>query len=391
MRFGVVALVLGCAVASTASEPERARAESPTGYEAEAVETAGEIGARIGPEVLIAAWLVAFAALSALYAYDRRHQLAGREHLSHRLVALRRATPAAAAGLEAERWSDAGQRAGTGLFKKKKHAVASSRQAQRASPQRAAGGSNELRQEAAAAALEEATPQRRRSGLGATQAGEETFRVTDPERLESSAVAASEQAVASVTAPVVSTDAVRPESPQAPAPTAPTVGQQAPREATDPPDCVRQCAALREAGRFAEAARLARAGLAGAADTGPLLVELSRSELGLGRVNAAIDIARDAHFASRSRESVAHLIRLLTETRRFAREDGPSLRRAASRHPRQPLLLFAAGVFESMHGRPCDAEKWLRAALPLAPDEEARRAIAGELSRVEESRARSAS
>jgi hypothetical protein len=180
-------------------------------------------------------------------------------------------------------------------------------------------------------------------------------------------------------------------APVAPDPTPPTSSQDAPREATtEAPDFVRRCAALRALGQFADAAHLAREGLAGPGDPGPLLVELSRAELGLGRVNAAIDIARDAHFASRSRESVMHLIRILTETRRFAREDGPALRRAASRHPRQPLLLYAAGVFESMHGTAGDAEKWLRAALPLAPDAETRRAIAGELARVEESRARTA-
>jgi uncharacterized protein HemY len=151
---------------------------------------------------------------------------------------------------------------------------------------------------------------------------------------------------------------------------------------------VQRCATLRAQGRFAEAARLARDGLAVAGDPGLLLVELSRAEFGLGRVNAAIDTARDAYFASPSRESVVHLIRLLTETRRFARDDGPSLRRAVSRHPRQPLLLQAAGVFESMHGKACEAERLLRAALTLAPDEEARRAIARELSRVGQSRAR---
>ncbi|MGH7288409.1 MAG: hypothetical protein ACREI8_10375, partial [Myxococcota bacterium] len=155
-------------------------------------------------------------------------------------------------------------------------------------------------------------------------------------------------------------------------------------EAAVSPDPVKQCAALCAEGRFDEAARLARHRLAGHADPGPLLVELSRAQFGLGLVDAAIDTAQDAHFASRSRESVAHLLRLLSVTRRFAAADGDSLRRAASRHPRQPLALHAAGVFESMYGDLCSAAKLLRTALELEPGEDVRRAIQSELSCVEE-------
>jgi hypothetical protein len=120
----------------------------------------------------------------------------------------------------------------------------------------------------------------------------------------------------------------------------------------------------------------------------PLLIELSRAELGLGRVNAAIDTARDAHFACPSRESLSHLIGLLTETRRFTRADGPTLRRAAGRHPEQPLLRHAVGVFESMYGEPAVAEQELHAALRLAADAGLRAAIARDLARVREARAR---
>jgi hypothetical protein len=346
-----LALVLGLAAAATAQESERS-------WEREAM-------ASLGPEGLIAAWAAVFAALYMLYAYERartparslsaRHavpepELASDTTIARRLVALRgeakpalassrplfASPPKAAAAGERPAEPAAGKRRG-GRAKARAKATKAREKApparEKAAPAR----------EKAAPAREKAATARERTGLGATQSGEETFRVV--------------------------------EAPSAGASTAPTAS-------VERPDCAQRCATLRLQGRFEEAARVARDGLAVAGAPGLLLVELSRAEFGLGRVNAAIDTARDAHFASPSRESVVHLIRLLTETRRFTREDGPALRRAVSRHPRQPLLLYAAGVFESMHGKPCDAEKWLRAALPLAPDEEARRAIAGELSRI---------
>jgi hypothetical protein len=119
-------------------------------------------------------------------------------------------------------------------------------------------------------------------------------------------------------------------------------------------------------------------------DEGRRLLALSRSELERGQVDAATEAALDAHWLCRSRESLAHLLGLLTATRRFAPEDGERLRRAASRHPREPVLLHAAGVFEAMHGDPRAAAEWLRSALRLDLDEETQRPIAEELARVEE-------
>jgi tetratricopeptide (TPR) repeat protein len=140
---------------------------------------------------------------------------------------------------------------------------------------------------------------------------------------------------------------------------------------------------LRARGRFEEAASVARAGLAADAEPGPLLLELSRAELALGRANAAIDVARDAHFAARSRESLVHLIRLLIQTRRFTAEDGAGLGRALRRRPNEPLLHYAAGIYESLHGDPRRAEKELQAALRLETDAGLRREIERDLARVE--------
>lgn len=167
--------------------------------------------------------------------------------------------------------------------------------------------------------------------------------------------------------------------PASPAPRRPRAQKAAP--ALQPADAVARCAELRAAGRCSDAARLAREGLASARQTGALLLELSRAEWGLGHAEAAIDVARDAHFASRSRASAEHLIRLLALAGRFERGDGPSLRRAARRHPREVVLLAAAGVYEARFGKRCDAEALLRAALTLGPDGELdaaiRRALAG--------------
>jgi tetratricopeptide (TPR) repeat protein len=290
--------------------------------------------ASLGSDELITAWAAVFAALYVLYAYERTRGPGRNLALRH---AVPRKQPAHDAAIA--RRLVVLRSAAPPVLASSRPLFASPSQAEPAG-KRPAGSAVSKRPVGQAKARKKNAPAREKIGLGATQSGEETFSVAE--------------APASV----------------------------------DRPDCVQRCVTLRAQGRFAEAARLAREGLAVAGDPGLLLVELSRAEFGLGRVNAAIDTARDAYFASPSRESVVHLIRLLTETRRFARDDGPSLRRAVSRHPRQPLLLQAAGVFESMHGKACEAERLLRAALTLAPDEEARRAIARELSRVGQSRAR---
>ena len=100
------------------------------------------------------------------------------------------------------------------------------------------------------------------------------------------------------------------------------------------------------------------------------------------REAALQDAARDALFAWRSRETVEHLIRILTALHGFEAEDGEVLRRAASRHPEQPLLRHAAGVYELSHGSREAAEAELRAALALDPEPDERAAIELDLERL---------
>jgi tetratricopeptide (TPR) repeat protein len=220
---------------------------------------------------------------------------------------------------------------------------------------------------------------------GVWESGSESFSVTAEAGRPTSAP---ETRLASPGAGARSPEAASdvPPPPRATRPT-PPAGTRTPH-ASDARSCLERCAELRRAGRFDEAVRLARAALADPSDHGPLLIELSRAEFGLGRVEAAIEAARDAHFASRSRASASYLIRLLIATRRLAPGDGASLRRAAVRHPGQPLLRLAAGVFESMYGEPCAAEEQLRAALRLGPDAAMRRAIERELAHLQEVMAR---
>ncbi len=282
----------------------------------------------IGFDGLIASWLAVFAAITLLFTYERRQRLR-RSLEAHQAVLQRRAAADAARLRGAIGWRSSVESPGP-RFARKRAPTA---------------------QQPAPAAPEP----KRRARKPTPQSPKQAAKRNEPAAVEQ-----------------------EPPLLQPPEP-----------EAAPSPDCVQRCAALRAEGRFDEAARLARDSLAGCADPTPLLVELSRAELGLGLVDAAIDTAQDAHFAGRSRESVAHLTRLLSVTRRFAAADGDALRRAASRHPRQPLLLHAAGVFESMYGDPRSAAKLLHAALELEPDEDARRAIQSELSRVEERLARS--
>jgi hypothetical protein len=212
---------------------------------------------------------------------------------------------------------------------------------------------------------------RRPSSRGTRETDEESFSVVLPEPEGPAAP----EVPAAAEAPVAAEASAAPESPAAPA---------APAPAAPEPSRLERCAALRGEGRFEEAARAAREGLAAEdADVAPLLIELSRAELGLGHVLASIDTARDAHFAAPSRATISHLIRLLAETRRFSRADGRTLRRAAARHPEQPLLRRAAGVFESMYGAPDAAERELRAALGLERDPEQRAAIEHDLAQLQ--------
>jgi hypothetical protein len=340
---GAVCLVGLCAATllfasgstSLASEPGASVGASQTGF---------------GSELWILGWVAVFLALSALYSYERRHRV--------RLgLAAQGDAPASRAAEETpqaryvpyspERAAAAKRRPIEQLLKKKPGATAAERPRDPLPP-------------APKLNLPEDSTLLRRPAGRVTESGEESFSVADCGQRERAPAPAAE-----AIAPAPSTPA------QAPAPAAPPE-----------PSRLQCCAALRAEDRFEEAARVARAGLAGDDDPGPLLIELSRAELGLGRVNAAIDTARDAHFVCRSRESLTHLIRLLIETRRLGREDGVMLRRAAARHPEQPLLRHAAGVFESMYGDPAAAERELREALRLEADAELRAAIERDLARV---------
>jgi hypothetical protein len=320
-----VALLLGSGATSLASEPGVAAG-------------AGQGG--LGSELWIVGWAAVFLALSALYTFERRDR--AKPGLAAHGDAARSGAPAARfVPYSPERAAEAQRRPIELLLKKKPAATAGER------PRPPVIPAPKLN------LPEESTLLRRPSGRAVTEADEESFSVVD------------------AAAPAPAAEASAPAPPQpAQAPAAPE------------PSRPERCAALRAEGRFAEAARVAREGLAGDDDPGPLLIELSHAELGLGRVDAAIDTARDAHFVCRSRESLSHLIRLLIETRRLGREDGAMLRRAAARHPEQPLLRHAAGVFESMYGDPAAAERELREALRLEGDAELRAAIERDLARL---------
>jgi hypothetical protein len=331
--------------------------------------TPGSEQAGLGSEALVAGWVFVFLALSALYSFERRHrakpgfaahQTAGSGHAAADAAA----RPAAASQRPIE------------LLLRKKPAVTP-----RAAPRPPADPPPRLK------LSEESTLLRRPSSRGAKESGEESFSVADGESLALAGIGSLAAAPATPPGAPSNGTAIRREAggfSVSPTPDVPReVSARAPApDAMGQPSYAERCVALRAEGRFEEAARVAREGLAGDDDPGPLLIELSRAELGLGRANAAIDTARDAHFVCRSRESISHLIRLLIETRRFGREDGAMLRRAAARHPEQPLLRHAAGVFESMYGDPGQAQQELREALRLEADRELRAAIERDLARV---------
>jgi hypothetical protein len=339
VRFLVVALLLAAGATSLASEPGLA---------------AGSERAGLGSEALIAGWLFVFVALSALYSFDRRYRAkvgVAAHGTGPRSPGAEAAPVAPQAVGRAERAAEA-QRRPIELLLKKKPAATAERPRPPVIPTTKLNLPESLL--------------RRPAGRGVTECDEECFSVAD--------AAEPSQAPRAEPAP----PAASPPAAVAPAPAAAAPEPSAASE----PTRLERCLALRAEERFEEAARVAREGLAGEDHPGPLLIELSRAEFGLGRVNAAIDTARDAHFACRSRESISHLIRLLIETRRFGGEDGPMLRRAAARHPEQPLLRHAAGVFESMYGDPRRAEQELREALRLATDAELRAAIERDLARL---------
>jgi hypothetical protein len=342
VRILVVALLLASGTTSLASEPGSAAGRERPG---------------LGSEAWIAGWVAVFLALSVLYSFERRH----RAKVGFAAAGAARWSRAAEAEPAAARETGSGaapapeaQRRPIELLLKKKPAATAER------PRPSVIPTPKLN-------LPE-TLLRRPIGRGVTESDEESFSVVG--------------GVEPGPAAPPPTAAAPPPGAEASAP-APHRPAQAPTPTPDP-SRLERCASLRAEGRFEEAARVAREGLAAdGGDTAPLLIELSRAELGLGHVEAAIDTARDAHFVSRSRESIANLIRLLVETRRFTRADGPTLRRAAARHPEQPLLRHAAGVFESMYGEPGAAERELRAALGLETDAERRAAIERDLAQLQ--------
>jgi hypothetical protein len=168
---------------------------------------------------------------------------------------------------------------------------------------------------------------------------------------------------------------------QAPAPD-PAPSPDPALDATDPSEHVRLAELLVARGRFEEAARLAREGLAAHPGTSELLLLLSRAEAELGHLDAAIAAAHEAHRQCRTRASLTQLLRLLGAARRFTPEDGERLRRAVQKHPETPVLLHAAGVFEATHGNPWAAIGLLRTALRLESDPGIRSEIERELARL---------
>jgi thioredoxin-like negative regulator of GroEL len=113
------------------------------------------------------------------------------------------------------------------------------------------------------------------------------------------------------------------------------------------------------------------------------LLHLSHREAALGHIDEALDSAREAHRALRSRASLTHLIRLLTVARRFEPQDRERLRRAVRKQPNAPVLLHAAGVSESLHGDPWAARGLLLEALRHERREELRAEILGVLTSLE--------
>jgi tetratricopeptide (TPR) repeat protein len=340
-----------------------------------------EVSLVVGPEIWIGSWAAAVASLSLLYAFDRRHR-ANRRRAARRVspVPMTRdhivpvavptvPAPAAAPGVASE---TPPRRSIEQLLKRKPGTPAGS-----PLPLPVPGRESE----APASAEESPLLQRLR------ERGELVARVAAPLEL----------LVPSATSPMTdeaeespgqgfeaeADDYAEADQGEADAYEEPDEEAREAAEQLTAPRVAAQCAELREAGWLEAAMRLARDGLARYADEpGALLLELSRATFALGRHEESIDSARDALFVWRCRESVEHLIWILTALHRFEPEDGVSLKRAAQRHPHQPLLRHAAGVYEMSHGSRETAEAELRAALAQNPDAERAAAIERDLIRL---------
>jgi hypothetical protein len=113
------------------------------------------------------------------------------------------------------------------------------------------------------------------------------------------------------------------------------------------------------------------------------LLQFSRAEAARGRLEEALDLARQAHRIDRGRASLAHLQQLLIQARRFEPDDGAWLRQAAAGEPEDSASLHAAGLFEALHGDAWAARGLLGAALEQARCQSApRKEIVRDLARL---------
>jgi len=113
------------------------------------------------------------------------------------------------------------------------------------------------------------------------------------------------------------------------------------------------------------------------------LLQFSRAEAARGRLEEALDLARQAHRIDRGRASLAHLQQLLIQARRFEPDDGAWLRQAAAGEPEDSASLHAAGLFEALHGDAWAARGLLGAALEQARRQSApRKEIVRDLARL---------
>ncbi|MEN8184259.1 MAG: hypothetical protein ABFS46_17170, partial [Myxococcota bacterium] len=142
------------------------------------------------------------------------------------------------------------------------------------------------------------------------------------------------------------------------------------------------CALLLAEGRLEEAEGLARSQLGDGPEMVTILRQVARVAQLVGETEQALEFSLRAFQAGRGREDFAHLVRLVALERRFVRGDRHRLRSAVVAHPEEPVLIYAAGVWEAMYGDRPRAQRLLRAALRHQPDEELHGAIARELDRL---------
>lgn len=331
-----------------------------------------EVSLGVRPELWVGGWAAAVAAFSVLYAFDRRHR-ASMHRAARRVSVVPMTRGHIVARAETTPGSESaprppGRRSIEELIKRKPGTPANA-------PLPFPLG----RSEAAPQPEPESALLRR-----LRERGELLARVAAPVTLPDASADDEPEVLAEEEAETIADealDALPLEEARAPAETVqPEAAARGPGGEPRDPGPLARCQALRADGRFTEALRVARDGLARYSDApGPLLLELSRCAFALGRNDEAIDAARDALFVWRSPGCVEHLMRMLTLLHRFEPADGDGLRRAAERHPDRPLLRHAVGVFELEHGSRAAGEAELRAALALDPEPAERQAIERDL------------